>query len=95
MQRVLPTLIIMGGVELGDYVITILVELLMQSYGVCGAADKAVVAFSPYPRVNYLLHISFFVFVLVEEAADLVRGGLAEWFFQYLHVLDLEEMAHL
>ena len=39
--------------------------------------------------------VSFFVFVLVEEAADLVRGGLVEGFFHDLYVLDLEEMANL
>ena len=39
--------------------------------------------------------VSFFVFVLVEEAADLVGGGLVEGFFHHLHVTDLEELAHL
>ena len=39
--------------------------------------------------------VSFFVFVLIEETANLVRGGLAEGFLHYLYVLDLEEMAHL
>ena len=38
--------------------------------------------------------VSFFVFVLVEEAADLVRGGFVEGFFHHLHVTDLEELAH-
>ena len=56
-QGVLPAFIIMRWLELGYYVISILPEFQMESDGICGAADKAVVPLSPNPRINNLLHI--------------------------------------
>ena len=82
MHGIYPALIVMSGMPGAHDIITILVELQVESDGIIRTATETVIPFVVAPRIYYLLHTSI-RFVIVPVPLAIVGTLLSQTDYQY------------